>query len=137
MVFSTKDRRPYLGDEVLPRVQRYIGGIVNQKNAAALAVGGMSDHVHLLVRAHQQTSIADLARDVKASSSRWIHDTLGIAEFGWQNGYGAFTVSASQMSRAQRYIENQAEHHRTRDFSSELKALLRAHGIAYDPTYLD
>ncbi|MBI1317724.1 MAG: IS200/IS605 family transposase [Candidatus Hydrogenedens sp.] len=137
VVFATKERRPWLDATIRPRVHGYLNSMVQQNNAIALAVGGVEDHVHLLLHLHQSHALASFVRDLKAGSSRWIHESLGLPLFGWQAGYGAFTVSASQKDRVARYIENQAEHHAKHSFRQELEALLHAHGIEYDPQYLD
>jgi len=135
-VFSTKDRRPWMTPEIRPRLHAYIGKLIANHHAVALAIGGVEDHVHLLVQANQQCGIPEMMRDAKAISSKWVHDTLHIRDFGWQTGYGAFTVSASQKEKVLAYIANQAKHHRRRTFQEELERLLTAHCVEFDPKYL-
>lgn len=138
MVFSTKQREPLLTPQITARLYPFIGGIVRDAGGQLWAAGGAPDHVHLLLRWKPEPSIADLAREVKHRSSRWIHETWPDASaFAWQKGYGVFSVSASRADEVRRYIEQQEEHHRGRDFMTELVALLERHGVEYDPNYLE
>lgn len=100
-------------------------------------VNGTEDHIHILAKLRQDKALSDVLRAIKANSSGWIHKTFpGLSAFAWQKGYGAFTVSTSQIEKAQRYIENQATHHQKVSFKEEYVALLKAHGIEYDERYL-
>ncbi|MCH7591584.1 MAG: IS200/IS605 family transposase [Planctomycetes bacterium] len=136
-VFSTKRRVAYITPKIQTRLYDYIGGIVRAEKGTLYAIGGMSDHVHLLLRWQTDASIADLMRTVKARSSRWVHQTFTeAAAFAWQEGYGVFSVSKSAESDAKNYIENQVEHHKQRDFKAELLALLRTHGIEFDKRFV-
>ena len=133
IVFSTKDRQPLLGPHVRPRICRYLGGGIRGEGGIALIVNGTVDHVHILAKSHQDKAVADVVRAVKANSSGWIHRTFPkMRAFAWQVGYGAFTVSASQVEKARRYITNQEKHHRRRGFKEEYIALLKAHEIEFD-----
>jgi REP element-mobilizing transposase RayT len=137
LIFSTKQREPTLPDGLRPRLFEYIGGYLDAEKACLLAAGGMTDHVHLLVSLHQQTSVADALRGIKANSSKWIHEMFpALSSFAWQTGYGAFTVSYSRISRVKRYIEDQTEHHRVRSFQDEFRSFLRRHGVSFDERYL-
>ena len=100
------------------------------------AIGGMADHVHLLVGTRATICLADVVRDVKAVSSRWMHEQIGLAEFSWQEGYDAFTVSASQREALREYVVRQKEHHRVRSFQEEYIELLKRNGVAFDKRYL-
>ena len=112
VVFSTKDREPLITDAHQTRLYEYIGGIVRAQGGVALAINGMADHVHLLARLRQDKALADVIRDLKAGASGWMHKVFPEAQaFAWQNGYGAFTVSASQVETVRRYIANQQAHH--------------------------
>lgn len=137
VVFSTKNREPWLSDALAPRLYEYIGGVARGQGAAVVAAGGVADHIHVLASIGREVAIADLVRQVKASSSRWVHDTVpelkGIA---WQAGYGAFSVSPSMVERVARYIAGQAEHHRTQSFQDEYRAILTKHGIAWSERYV-
>jgi REP element-mobilizing transposase RayT len=136
IVFSTKDRRPCMDGDLPTRLFPYVGGIVRELDGHALAIGGMPDHIHLLVSLPQTRAVADVLRVVKANSSRWVHETWAERrDFAWQTGYGAFSVSQSNRETVQRYIEHQAEHHRKLSFQEEFRALLRKHGLEYDEHY--
>ncbi len=137
LVFATKERRPWLTDEVRPRVHAYLGGAIRDEGGLALLVNGVADHVHILARLRQDKAVAEVLRDIKANSSGWIHRTFAeLRPFAWQGGYGAFTVSPSQVERVRLYIANQEEHHRKYSFQEEFVALLKAHGVEYDERYL-
>ena len=137
LIFSTKDRRPWLDGESRPRVFAYIGGIVREMNGTALIVNGVADHVHLLVATPPTLSTSDAMRVVKTNSSKWIHDTFPhLAEFAWQTGYGAFSVSRSNASAVEKYIAGQEEHHRHVTFQDEFVAFLKRHGIQFDSKYI-
>jgi REP element-mobilizing transposase RayT len=99
-------------------------------------VGGVSDHVHLLIGLRATHRLADVLRELKAVSSLWVHNEIGLRTFAWQEGYGAFTISSSQRAAVRRYIEGQAEHHRTRTFREEYLELLRRSGVEFDERYV-
>jgi len=100
------------------------------------AVGGTADHTHMLVGLRATHCLADVLREIKRSSSQWVHETLGVAEFSWQDGYGAFTVSASSIGAVMRYILRQEEHHRKKTFQEEYVEILQKSGVEYDERYL-
>ncbi|MGH9458781.1 MAG: IS200/IS605 family transposase [Thermoanaerobaculia bacterium] len=133
VVFSTKERRPLIGNAWRSRLHEYLGGCVRTLGGVAVEVGGVSDHVHALLSVRPVHRLSDMMRDVKTASSLWVHDEIHEPEFGWQDGYAAFSVSRSGVEAVRRYIRNQEAHHRRRSFDEELEALLRAHGIAIDP----
>jgi putative transposase len=135
VVFSTKDREQAILDS--PRLHAFIGGIIRDQGATLWAAGGMPDHVHLLIRANTDHSIATLVREIKARSSRWMHEVAQQPDFAWQKGYGVFSVSMSQVDALKRYLANQAEHHKTQDFATELRLLLQRHSIEFDDRYVD
>jgi putative transposase len=121
----------------LSRVYPYLGGIVRGEGGHLLAIGGTDDHVHLLVVLPAAGAVADAVQRVKGRSSLWINDQrLLPAKFGWQRGYGAFTVSHSAVPRVRRYIAEQEAHHRKMTFQEEFVQLLDRHGVAYDARYL-
>jgi REP element-mobilizing transposase RayT len=137
VVFSTKDRAPLLNANLRTELNDYVGGIVRGLGGVPLALGGTEDHLHIFARLRQDKAIADMIRDIKAGSSGWIHKKrLDLSHFGWQAGYGAFTVSGSQIDRLQKYVLGQTEHHQKQDFKQEFIALLTAHGIDYDDRYI-
>ena len=112
IIFSTKHRRPLIVPDLRPRLYDYIGGIIRKHQGTLYEIGGMPDHLHLLLRMHQDMPVSDLVRDIKSSSSGWIHQTFEkMHEFQWQDGYGVFSASKSQMNRIKSYIQGQATHH--------------------------
>jgi REP element-mobilizing transposase RayT len=136
-VFSTKNREPLLTESVQSRLYEYVGGTARHIGSTVLAIGGMPDHVHLLLSLGKQSPIADLIRDIKSNSSRWIHETFeNLRGFAWQTGYGAFSVSCSNLDQVRGYIGQQVAHHRTRTFQEEFLTLLQRHNIEYDEQFL-
>ena len=136
-VFGAKGRQPLITAPIRTRLYDYIGGIIKHDDGRLLAAGGTANHVHLLISLHPRTSLAEAMRLVKANSSKWLHDTFSDqAAFAWQAGYGAFSVSHSNIEQVKRYITNQEEHHRRVSFEEEFVAFLRRHGIGYDEHYL-
>jgi REP element-mobilizing transposase RayT len=137
VVFSTKNRQPWIESPLADRLYAYLGGVFRAEGAKLVMVGGMPDHVHLLVSLGKNRGVADLLRVTEANSSKWIHETFPhMAHFARQTGYGAFAVSHSNVEVVRAYIAGQLEHHRTRSFQEEFVALLKRHGIAFDERYL-
>jgi putative transposase len=137
MVFSTKDRQAWLGEAMSPRLYEYIGGGIRSEGGIAMSINGWRDHIHILAKLRQDKAVSDLIRGIKANSSGWIHRRFPeLRGFAWQRGYGAFTVSQSQVESVKRYIANQEVHHQRVSFKEEFIALLEAHGIEYDERYL-
>jgi len=136
LVFSTKDRAPLVTADNRERLYEYMGGIIRHERGSLLEIGGMPDHVHLLVRHKTSLSVADLLRLIKGGSSHWMNQLPDSSPFGWQNGYGAFSVSESRIAAVRKYIRTQEEHHTRRTFRDELITLLRKHNIDYDEKYL-
>ena len=114
----------------------YLGGIIRAADGVAESIGGVSDHVHLLVGLRATHRLADVLRELKSVSSGWAHEEIGLGNFAWQEGYGAFTVSASQREEIRRYIDQQEKHHRTRTFREEYLELLRRSGVEFDMRYV-
>ena len=137
IVFSTKQRKPWITHDVAERLYPYIGGIIRAEKVVLYDIGSIEDHVHLYIRWRTDSSISNLMRTVKARSSKWVHDTFPkLADFAWQEGYSVFSVSKSQEGAVKHYIANQAEHHKKQNFKSELFRLLRAHGIDFNEQYV-
>lgn len=137
IVFSTKGRMPVLDAVLRERLFPYFGGIVRSERGLLKAVGGTFDHVHLLLSLPQDRSVMDIARVVKANSSRWIHESFPAQRgFEWQRGYGAFSVSRGDVDRLESYVLGQEEHHRARSFQEEFVGFLREMGISFDERYL-
>ena len=137
LVFATKERRPLIVPAWRERLHAYLGGILNEMKAVPQAVGGVADHVHLLVGLKATHRLADVLRDLKRGSSEWVHGTIGDRTFAWQEGYGAFTVSANVREGVRTYIARQEEHHRTRTFQEEYLEFLRRGGVEFDERYVD
>jgi REP element-mobilizing transposase RayT len=137
VVFSTKHRDPLITEAVAPELHNYLCGIARNHESPVLAVGGMPDHVHLLVSQSKNIAVASLLQNLKKDSSKWIK-TKGptFADFTWQEGYGAFTIGESQVGTLRRYIDRQAEHHRTMSFQDELRAILTKYKVPYDEQYV-
>jgi putative transposase len=128
VIFSTKNRSPMIPDHKLPELWAYIQGIARNLKAEILAIGGTRDHLHVLVSIPRSMALSDLVTKLKANSSKWMGP-----RFAWQEGYGAFSVSPSNIGVIQEYIRNQADHHRKRDFREEYRILLEKSGIRFDP----
>jgi REP element-mobilizing transposase RayT len=137
LVFSTKERRPLITPDLRVELYPYIGGIIRNKRGILLEIGGMPDHVHLVARLRPDIAIAEMLCFIKANSSKWANERPDlITEFAWQKGYGAFTVSQSQLPAVRHYVQTQEDHHRKQTFQQEFIALLKKHGIEYDERYL-
>ena len=136
LVFSTKNRFPFIKSEWRDDLHAYLGGIVRGLNGVPVAVGGVEDHVHVLIGLRATHRLDYVVRDVKAGSSGWVHDTIRTKKFEWQGGYLGVTVSPSHIERVTRYILNQEQHHRRTSFRDEYLELLKLSAIEYDDRYL-
>jgi putative transposase len=135
-IFSTKNRRPLILPDMRPRLWAYIGGIARQHDFTAICVGGDADHSHALIELSKTLTIAKSIQLLKGGSSKWVNDTLHSANFNWQTGYGAFSVSADNLDAAIHYIQHQEEHHRTLTFQDEYLSFLQRYSVKYDERYL-
>ena len=136
-VFSTKERRPMITPALQERLWPYLGGIARENKMTAIEIGGVEDHVHILLSLPSTISIAKALQLIKGGSSKWVHETFPEQNlFRWQVKYGAFSVSVSQLDRIIDYIKQQPEHHRKMTFKEEFVALLKKHRINYDERYL-
>ena len=137
LIWSTKDRHPWLNPGIREKTHAFIAGAVRQCDCEAYRVGGVADHVHLAVRLSRTLSVADLVKEVKTASSKWVKtQDATFHEFAWQQGYGVFSVGMSQKETLLHYIETQEEHHRTRTFQDEYRDFLTKYGIEYDERYV-
>ena len=137
LVFSTKDRRPLITDEYQVRLYDYIGGTIRSLGGISLGINGTEDHVHVLAKLRPDKAVSDVLRELKANASGWMHDVFPeLKDFSWQRGYGAFTVSASNVAKVQDYIARQKEHHQKQTFRDEFIEFLKANGIEYDEKYI-
>lgn len=132
--FSTKDRRNTIAKEWQPELCAYPAGICKNHEMIALVIGGTENHVHILLHLPPKLALAKAVPLLKANSSKWIAGR-GF-KFSWQEGYGAFSVSSSNLDQVKRYIQNQEAHHRKTSFEDEFRALLRKHGVKYDPVFV-
>ena len=137
VVFSTKNREPIILPAWGPRLYEYLGGTVRGLGGFPEEIGGVTDHVHLLIGLKATHCLADFMRELKKIASGWVHDALHIRPFAWQEGYSAFTVSPTARPGVRNYIRTQEQHHNGKSFRDELIGLLEEAGIKYDPSFLD
>jgi putative transposase len=136
-VFSTKERKRQIDEALQERLWPYLGGIAKANKMRALAIGGVEDHIHLLLSMPSTISIAESMQRIKGASSKWVHEEFpDRRDFAWQEGYGAFSVGVSQLNSTKRYIDNQRDHHTRQSFEEEYLAFLQKHGIEYDERYV-
>ena len=137
LVFSTKERRPFLRDmTVRELLHSYLGGISKQLKCAPIITGGMEDHVHLLARFGRTITQAEWVKELKRVSNLWLKEQHSIRDFEWQGGYADFSVSASNLEQVKKYITHQEQHHRKMNFQDELRTLLRRYNIEWDERYI-
>ena len=137
IIFSTKDRRPLITDYYRVRLYDYIGGTIRSLGGISLELNGTEDHVHLLTKLRPNKAVSDVLRDLKANASGWMHDIFPeLKDFSWHSGYGAFTVSHSNVDEVRRYIAHQKEHHKKTSFRDEFIQFLKVNGIQYDGRFL-
>ena len=135
IVFSTKGRRDVIAPEAAPKLWAYIAGIGRNIGAQISHVGGTGNHVHLLLGLPATVNLAAAVQKIKGSSSKWMSDS-GAKNFKWQEGYAAFSVSASNLKTVGHYIETQEEHHAKHSFEDEFRSLLIKHGIKFDGRFV-
>lgn len=136
-IWSTKDRMPLITGSIEQQIWKMIASVAARNEIQVIRVGGIKDHVHLLMRLPKTMSISEAMQRIKGASAKYINDERIVeARFGWQDGYGAFTVSASAVPQVTAYIANQREHHRNRSFQDEFLEFLRKHAVEYDERYL-
>ena len=138
LVFSTKNRAPFLQNRTTrDEMHKYLGGTSNKLDCPVICVGGVADHVHILCRLGKTMSVANLVKELKRESSQWAK-TKGpeLADFFWQNGYAAFSISPGHVEALREYIANQEEHHRKESFQDELRRLLTKYGLEWDERYI-
>ena len=137
IVFSVKGRENLIQKKWKEELYKYICGIVNGKEQKVYAIGGVGDHIHLLVSIKPNIALSDLVRDIKSNSSKWINDKgYNIGKFQWQEGFGAFSYAQSQLDTVITYINNQEQHHQKTTFKDEYLDLLQKFNVEYDDKYL-
>ncbi len=134
VIFSTKGRTPWVAPDRQRQLWAYIIGIGRNKQVPVLAIGGMEDHVHILIALPATMPLSKAVQMIKANSSRFMRQR--VRAFEWQKGYGAFSISASAMDATVEYIRNQTRHHRKRDFKAEFLEFLKRYDVDYDPKYV-
>jgi REP element-mobilizing transposase RayT len=135
LIFSTKKREPSIHREVRAALHAYLTGILQNLQSPSLQTGGTVDHVHALFSLARTRSIAEVVEETKKSSSKWMKQQ-GVQGFAWQAGYGAFSVSESQVPAVIRYVTRQEEHHRRLTFQEEYRRFLDRYGVSYDERYV-
>jgi putative transposase len=137
-VFATKERETLFTSEIRERLWPYLGGIARENGMKALAIGGVGDHVHILLSLPAAMSVSKSMQLLKGNSSKWIHETFpALRTFAWQEGYGAFSIGISGIDETRAYIRDQEEHHRTRTYREEVISFLQRHGFQFDDTMPD
>jgi REP element-mobilizing transposase RayT len=137
LIWSTKDRHQWLSPDIREQTHAFLAGAVRHMDCQAYRVGGVADHVHLAVRLSRTLSVADLVKEVKLASSKWLKEQgPELNGFYWQQGYGAFSVGMSQKETLLHYIDTQEEHHRTRTFQEEYRDVLAKYEVVYDERYV-
>lgn len=136
LMFSTKNREPLIAEHWRWRLLSFLGGTVRTQDGVAEAIGGTGDHVHLLVGLKATHCVADVIKEIKVSSLLWISEEIGVERFAWQEGYGAFTVSPSNVSKVKQYVLHQEDHHRKKSFKEEYMVFLKQSGVEFDERYL-
>jgi putative transposase len=136
LVYSTKNRTPWIPAEVRPRLFAYQAGIFKEWDSPAIIIGGVDDRVHALFSLSKNHALIKIVEEVKKGSSKWMKTETGNVDFYWQNGYATFSVSRSNEDRVNLYIQKQEEHHRTLSFQDELRELLKRHRVEFDERYV-
>jgi putative transposase len=137
LVFSTKDRTPFLTPEVRPDLHAYLATVARHGDGECYRAGGVADHVHLAIRLSRTISIANLVSELKTSSSKWLKErSPALSKFSWQRGYASFSIGPRDLNAVIAYIDNQEEHHRTKTFQDEYRNFLRQYGIEFDERYV-
>ena len=137
IAYSTKYRQPTITTAWQADLYAYVGGLVRERDGITLEIGGVADHIHILAKLSPKLAIMDVLRDIKALSSKWVNDRQLVPNrFEWQSGYGAFSVSYSQVDKVREYIRNQEVHHAKTSFNTEFLSLLRRHHIEFYPKYV-
>ena len=137
LIFSTAGRTPWLTPDIRPRVHAYLATVARNAGCEAYRVGGIADHVHLALQFSRTLSIAALVQELKTASSKWIKPLdPTVQHFGWQSGYGIFSVSRSKLTALLAYIDRQEEHHRTQTFQEEYRSFLQKYGVPFDERYV-
>jgi len=137
IIFATKHRQPWIADPWRQRLHAYIGGSIREHGAVPIAIGGAADHLHLLIGLRGTHAVANIVRDIKTASTKWVKETYGLPPLAWQDGYAALPVSSDRKNIFVTYIANQEEHHQKGSSKDELESILVEAGIPFDRTYFE
>jgi putative transposase len=137
VIFSTKDRLPLHKEEIRPKLHAYLATVTRNAGCECYRVGGVADHVHLAILLSRTLAVAELVKELKISSSKWLKEqSPALAHFAWQAGYGVFSVGSSDLEVLKKYIDMQEEHHKTLTFQQEYRIFLEKYGVEYDERYV-
>jgi len=137
LIFSTKERRPLLTDDIRDEMHGYLGGVLRNWESPSIIIGGVEDHVHILFLVSKNHALAKIVEEVKSGSSKWIKTkSTKLINFYWQNGYGAFSVSQSNVKSVRQYIQKQKEHHDTVSYQDEFRNFVKRHDVDYEERYV-
>ncbi len=137
LVFSTKDRRPSIADSVREELHKYAGGILRDLDSSSLLMNSVTDHIHVLINLHRTKALSDVVMELKRGTSKWMKEQGSQhSTFYWQAGFGAFSVSQSNVKSVEEYIAKQAEHHAKQSFQDEFRVFLRRHEVEFDEKYV-
>ena len=137
LVFSTKNREPYITAEIEPELHSYLAAVFRECHSPTLIINGTANHLHALFTLSRTVTVAEIVEEVKKRSSKWAKTKGGVSRnFQWQTGYGAFSVSQSNVAAVKKYIAGQKEHHRRKTFEEEYRSFLEKYGVTYDERYV-
>jgi putative transposase len=137
LIFSTKDRAPFLFEEIRTPLHAYVAGILQEIGCYTVIINSVADHTHLLFNLGRTVAISQVVESVKTGSSKWLKTRdPNLADFAWQSGYASFAASVSNLEIVREYVADQAEHHRERSFQDEYRAFLKKHGVSFDERYV-
>lgn len=137
LIFSTKEREPWINPDIRPRLHAYLAEVARGHGCLAYRVGGVADHVHLALTLPRTMTQSDLVKELKTTSNHWLEkQDARFSAFAWQRGYGIFSIGKSQLPALIDYIDNQEDHHRTRSFQEEFRSMLSKYGVEYDEAYV-
>tara|TARA_R110002051_G_C8532493_1_gene469827 strand:+ start:35 stop:487 length:453 start_codon:yes stop_codon:yes gene_type:complete len=137
IIFSTKNRQPFIKQEYEDELFKYLGGVCKALDCAPIQVGGYLDHIHILCLLNKNLTIVKLLEELKTDSSKWMKKrAVDLGNFYWQDGYGAFSVNPNQVETVKEYIQTQREHHERKTFQDEYRAFLKKYKVEYDERYV-
>ena len=137
VIFSTKNREPLIAENLQPQLHAYLAEVIRNAGCLCYRAGGVSDHIHLAIGLSRTANVSTLVQELKTASSKWMKtQSPQLASFSWQRGYAAFSVGPNDIDALKQYIDQQAEHHRTKTFQEEYRAFLKKYGVKFDEQYV-